>query len=247
MEWIIVVVVAIALVVILKKSNKNSNVQQEVKKEVKLEVKKEVKLEVKKSNFPYKKVLVLFSPSERSFLGVLEQAVGDGAKVFGKVRVADVILPEKSLSRSNWQQAFNKISGKHFDYLLCKKDDLSVICAIELDDSSHQSESRKKRDEFLSAVCDAAGVPLVQVPAKQGYVIAEIRNILVPHVGTTEFESIETNPDHLQMKNEEMLCPKCSSILVKRLAKKGSNAGNQFWGCSAFPKCRYTERIKTSE
>jgi len=33
-------------------------------------------------------------------------------------------------------------------------------------------------------------------------------------------------------------CPKCGSAMVKRVAKKGSNAGNEFWGCSTFPKCR---------
>jgi ATP-dependent DNA helicase RecQ len=33
-------------------------------------------------------------------------------------------------------------------------------------------------------------------------------------------------------------CPKCNEPMVLRTAKQGSNAGNQFWGCSAFPKCR---------
>jgi len=33
-------------------------------------------------------------------------------------------------------------------------------------------------------------------------------------------------------------CPKCGSAMVLRKAKKSPNAGNQFWGCSAFPKCR---------
>jgi len=35
----------------------------------------------------------LFTEAERSFLGVLKQAVGDHAEVFGKVRVADVLVP----------------------------------------------------------------------------------------------------------------------------------------------------------
>jgi restriction system protein len=26
--------------------------------------------------------------------------------------------------------------------------------------------------------------------------------------------------------------------MVLRKATKGKNAGNEFWGCSAFPKCR---------
>lgn len=32
--------------------------------------------------------------------------------------------------------------------------------------------------------------------------------------------------------------------LVLRVAQKGENAGNQFYGCSAFPKCRYTRDIE---
>jgi len=36
-------------------------------------------------------------------------------------------------------------------------------------------------------------------------------------------------------------CPKCGSDMVLRTSKKGPNAGNRFWGCSAFPKCRAIE------
>jgi len=33
-------------------------------------------------------------------------------------------------------------------------------------------------------------------------------------------------------------CPKCGSEMILRTAKKGANAGNQFWGCSNYPTCR---------
>jgi restriction system protein len=33
-------------------------------------------------------------------------------------------------------------------------------------------------------------------------------------------------------------CPKCGSEMVLRTAKKGDFAGQKFWGCSKFPKCR---------
>lgn len=33
-------------------------------------------------------------------------------------------------------------------------------------------------------------------------------------------------------------CPKCGGVMVRRVARKGSNAGNEFWGCSKFPACR---------
>lgn len=33
-------------------------------------------------------------------------------------------------------------------------------------------------------------------------------------------------------------CPKCAQSMVRRTAKKGANAGREFWGCSAYPSCR---------
>lgn len=38
-------------------------------------------------------------------------------------------------------------------------------------------------------------------------------------------------------------CPTCSKPMVKRTAKRGANAGEQFWGCSAYPACRGTRQI----
>jgi restriction system protein len=36
----------------------------------------------------------------------------------------------------------------------------------------------------------------------------------------------------------EMTCPACDSPMVKRVAKRGPNVGNEFWGCSKYPQCR---------
>jgi hypothetical protein len=36
-------------------------------------------------------------------------------------------------------------------------------------------------------------------------------------------------------------CPQCGAQMVKRMAKKGSRAGDAFWGCSTYPGCRGTK------
>lgn len=46
-----------------------------------------------------------------------------------------------------------------------------------------------------------------------------------------------------QAERQELICPKCGNVLVLRTAKKGENAGNQFYGCSNFPKCRYIQNL----
>ena len=38
-------------------------------------------------------------------------------------------------------------------------------------------------------------------------------------------------------------CPKCSMKMVKRVARHGTNAGKEFWGCVAYPKCSGTRLI----
>ncbi len=37
-----------------------------------------------------------------------------------------------------------------------------------------------------------------------------------------------------------VVCPKCGAPMVLRTAQRGSHAGQQFWGCSQFPRCRAT-------
>ena len=44
-------------------------------------------------------------------------------------------------------------------------------------------------------------------------------------------------------------CPECKSEMVLRTARRGKNAGGQFFGCSQYPKCKGTLpfEIGTSE
>ena len=39
------------------------------------------------------------------------------------------------------------------------------------------------------------------------------------------------------------VCRACGSEMIVKTAKKGPNAGNQFLGCSTFPKCRNTANL----
>ena len=47
--------------------------------------------------------------------------------------------------------------------------------------------------------------------------------------------------------SSEPSCPICSSKMVLRTARRGSNAGNQFWGCSQYPRCKGITNIDSDE
>ena len=125
----------------------------------------------------------LLSPAELSFFKVLEIAVGENAYIVVKVRVADLLRPQKGLTRSNWQKAFNSISSKHIDFVICDKTSFKPLCAIELNDKSHQRKSRTVRDEFISKAFASARVPLEFIIARRAYSVERIREQLEPYLG----------------------------------------------------------------
>jgi len=128
--------------------------------------------------YPYEKEDSLFSPAERSFLGVLEQAVGQHYRVFGKIRLADVIRVKRGLARAARQSAFNRIQSKHVDFVACDPKDLTIQFVVELDDKSHTKAKRQNRDAFVNQALDAAGVALFRFPAKRSYSVQEIRRVI---------------------------------------------------------------------
>lgn len=42
---------------------------------------------------------------------------------------------------------------------------------------------------------------------------------------------------------QEKTCKRCGSNMIVRTAKQGVNAGNKFWGCTSFPRCRNIEDL----
>ena len=119
-----------------------------------------------------------FSASESSFYEILCRLCPEHT-VFAKVRLADLVRVQAS-GREFWQR-FNSICGKHVDFVVCDEQ-LAPVVAIELDDSSHREAERLKRDKFVDSVLQTASLPIVHVPAKRGYVLDEIRQLLAPHL-----------------------------------------------------------------
>lgn len=59
----------------------------------------------------------------------------------------------------------------------------------------------------------------------------------------------EPKSEHIDTEKAEntltqtVKCPRCGGVLVLRTAGRGKNAGNKFYGCSNYPKCRFIQNI----
>jgi len=169
------------------------------------------------------------SAAEISFYHVLLSTVGDELTICPKVNLGDIFFvshPERN------QAAWNRISRKHIDFLLCDRRSMRPRAGIELDDSSHARQDRQERDEFVQKVFETAGLALLRFPAQRSYRISEVAARLVP------FVSEGALPPPLPVPQETIsapLCPKCGIPLVVRDSNRG-----KFYGCSNYPKCRQT-------
>lgn len=138
-------------------------------------------IDSKKRKIAYKKKTALFTPAERSFLGVLDQCLDSQFRVFGKIRLADIIAPD---TYGDSRIGLNQIIQRHVDFVVCKSGDLSLVAIIELDDKSHLSESRKRKDTFLNDSLESAGIPVIRFTAKGSYSTAEVKSKLSPLFST---------------------------------------------------------------
>jgi len=232
-----------------------------------------LKLSPKKEELAFQPREVLFTPAERSFLGVMEQALDSSYRVFGKVRLGDIVKPAKGLSNSRRTTAQNKINQKHVDFVICKSSDLGVLVVVELDDKSHNRDDRAGRDQFVDRALADSKIPVIHFSAQKGYALPEVRARLAESfaIGVTaatpsaqgvpapEKPASAQVASAVQMSDNSApvhgapamsiqgiaapVCPKCAAVMKRKQAMKGPHAGKWFWACPAFPKCQQVVAI----
>jgi len=127
----------------------------------------------KSSFFPYSKKTQFFSVAERSFYDALVEAVGPEFMVFSKCRVIDLL----DVDAQKHFRAFNRIKSLRVGFVVVRKGNGEVACAIELGDEL--SERFDKKSLFMDEVFTAAGLPLVRFDVQPVYSVSEIQKALL--------------------------------------------------------------------
>lgn len=115
------------------------------------------------ADLPYTKKLLL-TKNEWAFYKKLKPICDrHNLHILAKVRLADLVDVSSQKQGKDRIKYFNMVSKKHVDFVLCKPDNLQVLALLELDDKSHQAQSRQQRDSFVDAVCQKAGYPVAHI------------------------------------------------------------------------------------
>ena len=124
--------------------------------------------------FPFKRRTTLFSQAERSFLELIEQAVGSQYRIVCRVRLTDILTLRQNTDKKTAKHAMLRAAGKHLDFVLCDKADMTPIVAIDLVHHNGKEGYKTQRDWFISGALDAARIPHLRIKVRSGYTAQEI-------------------------------------------------------------------------
>ena len=103
----------------------------------------------------------LITPAEARFHACLVRISQNRCLIQVKPRLADVFKAVSGLG------AFQKISQKHVDFLICRHEDWMPMLGIEVDDASHDAPERRQRDRFVNELFASTQVPLLRLPVQE--------------------------------------------------------------------------------
>lgn len=98
--------------------------------------------------------------AEQDFYHQLVNVISGEYLVFPQVHLS--ALFDHKINGQSWKHAFGHINGKSVDYVICKKQSLAPVIAVELDDYSHENESRRLRDSEVDRIFREANLPLLR-------------------------------------------------------------------------------------
>lgn len=111
--------------------------------------------------YKYRGKTHIMTQREEKFFLLLNDIFRDKCYIIPQVHLSALL--EHRIKGQNWKGAFSHINGKSVDYVLLRSKDLNVLCAVELDDSTHDTADRIERDKEVGWMFGLANVPLIRL------------------------------------------------------------------------------------
>lgn len=188
----------------------------------------------------YEKKDALLSPAEKLLFDALQSAVATDYWLLAKVAVTDVI----EMKSTHGGTLPNSFPGKQFAFVVCAKNTLQILCAIEFNEKIQTQDGSTLSDSPLISLCAKAKIPLLNVARQLKYDAQQLRAQLDQEMNVFEIQkpqpkilsaAVENVAPAERLSHTTTLhaCPKCLGAMVKRKTKTA-----ELWVCIRYPECR---------
>lgn len=124
--------------------------------------------------FPFECKKSVFTPAEKNFQNLLEQAMGQKYRIINRVKLSDIVTIRQGVSNRASQSAAANADGKYLDFVICDRSTMKLLGVVDLVDTQGRGYKVKK-DWFVSGALEAASVPHLRIKVKANYTLDEIR------------------------------------------------------------------------
>ncbi|XQW84608.1 DUF2726 domain-containing protein [Thalassotalea piscium] len=127
--------------------------------------------------FPFDRKNAIFTPAEKNFQNLVEQALGPKYRIVNRVRLSDIVTIRNGVSNKAGQSATANADNKYLDFVICERETMKLLGTIDLVDTQGKGYKLKK-DWFVSGALEAAAIPHIRIKIKPNYTIEEIKNCI---------------------------------------------------------------------
>jgi len=124
--------------------------------------------------FPFDSKSAVFTPAEKNFQNLVEQAMGNKYRIINRVKLSDIVTIRNGVSNRASQSAATNAEGKYLDFVICERTSMKLLGTIDLVDTQGKGYKIKK-DWFVSGALEAAAIPHLRIKVKANYTLDEIR------------------------------------------------------------------------
>ncbi len=152
-----------------------------------------------------------------------------------------IVFSQVSMSQIFYQlddEKRKEIGNKSIDFLLCRKDDTSMVLAIELNGPDHEKEIQKLGDERKRAALKKAGIPLLPLYADSIPDIKQLGRLLAENVVDRVKNEQEKKLKIQNAKKSKSFCASCKSHVTDAVIDYCVNQKNRFNGKIYCIKCQ---------
>ena len=132
--------------------------------------------------FPYQRREHFYTNAERLFLGALMRALGQQYLILGKVRLADLVVIDRTLGLKSRLMAFEKIAAETVDFVLCDRRTAKILAVVQLIPLETTAPLSQKM-RILDQTCQAASIPCVRFYQRQTYDVSDLRYAVITAMG----------------------------------------------------------------
>ena len=199
----------------------------------------------------------ILSPAEKNFFECMLNALNEEFFVFTKVPMLEVVQVLPGTSYLNKKRIQKKLAAERFDYVLCKRHDLSIFGVVELENLEKKGTRTKVsiRNKLINSLCEATRVRLFFIDVRQDYRDVDIRRLVTGRVSpenVVDTHSVQASQMTIDNSSyaafaRQRSCPQCNGEMVTKVALKGKHLGQKFLMCRKYPYCDYRVAVNESQ